>query len=200
MWAASDDRWARDYVERCLGILQDDPQVVLVYAVNTNIDELGHHVRDIPPGPRLDVASPVARFAVLTDIHAPIEPFYGLMRRDALMRAGSLVRHPGFDRIVLAELALMGRLRQVPEPLYERRIHRQQSVNEYPSLRSRYLWINPGRNPRLVWPHFSYAWHFTRCALRSAPGFRARMGCIWHMLRWCNWFRRELWEDLSGAG
>jgi glycosyltransferase involved in cell wall biosynthesis len=199
MWASSDDLWKPTYVQRCLDVLRADPEVVLAYAINANIDEQGRHVRDVTPGPPLDVPDAVERFVILTDIYRAIEPFYGLMRRDALLRARRLARHPGFDRILLAEIGLMGKLRQVPEPLYQRRIHARQSVKAYPSLRSRYLWINPGLNPRLVWPHFSYARQFAVAALRSAPGVRARAGCLWHLLRWCNWHRAELWEDLAGT-
>lgn len=199
MWASSDDLWAPAYVERCVAELQAHPDVVLVYTINARIDERGAAGAPIPPGPALDGDDVVERFARLTDIYRPIEPFYGLARRAALLRSARMTRHPGFDRILLAELGLHGKLRQIPEPLYSRRIHGQQSIRAFPSLRSRYAWINPGRSQRWLWPHFEYARQFTLAALRSAPGTRARLGCLWHMLRWCSWHRHELWEDVTGA-
>lgn len=199
MWASADDLWLPTYVERCVAELLAHPDVVLVYSINARIDEQGQAGEPISPGPPLDGDDAVERFTRLTDIYRPIEPFYGLARRDALLRSARMTRHPGFDRILLAELGLHGKLRQIAEPLYCRRIHGQQSIRAYPSLRSRYRWINPGCSQRFLWPHFEYARQFAAAALRSAPGGRARLGCLCHMLRWCSWHRQELWEDITGV-
>ncbi len=199
MWASSDDIWLSTYVERCLAELRAHPDVVLVYSINARIDADGRAGEPIPPGPPLDGDDVVERFARLMDIYRPIEPFYGLVRHGALLRSARLTRHPGFDRIVLAELGLRGKLRQIPAPLYCRRIHQQQSIRAYPGLRSRYRWIDPGRSRMFLWPHVEYARQFAAAALRSAPGARTRAACLWEVLRWCNWHRRELWADLTGT-
>lgn len=199
MWASSDDLWMPDYVTKCMGILQAQDDVVLVYSINARINEQGEYADPIPPGPPLDSDDAVDRFRKLTDINRAIEPFYGLARREALQRCAPMRRHPGFDRILLAELGLFGKFRQIPEPLYCRRIHGNQSIRAYPSLKSRYRWINPGRGNRLLWPHFEYARQFSLAALRSAPGMRARLGCLWHMLKWSVWHREEFWEDITEA-
>ena len=95
---------------------------------------------------------------------------------------------------------MKGRFRQLPEPLYIRRIHGNQSTKAYRSLRSRYRWVNPAnKDRRFVWPHFAYLRLFLGVVMRSAPGPRATMGCLLHLAKWCNWHRRELWEDLTGA-
>ncbi|MCC7489332.1 MAG: glycosyltransferase family 2 protein [Gammaproteobacteria bacterium] len=199
MWASADDLWQPGYVERCVAELRRHADVVLVYAINGRIDDEGRPCEPIAPGPPLDGDDVRERFARLTDIYRAIEPFYGLARRAVLLRSARMKRHPGFDRILLAEIGLHGKLRQIPEPLYCRRIHGQQSIHAFPSLRSRYGWINPGRSQRFLWPHLEYARQFTAAALRSAPGPRARLGCLWHMLRWCRWHHRELWADLRGV-
>jgi glycosyltransferase involved in cell wall biosynthesis len=199
MWASCDDLWKPTYVERCVDVLRTRPDVVLAYTVNARIDEHSAPLPDIPVGPRLDADSAVDRFVLLAEMYRAIEPFYGLIRRSALERCAMMTLHPGFDRILLTELGLHGKMVQLPEALYVRRIHGNQSINAFPSLRSRYRWINPRAQGRFVWPHFAYAWHFARAALRSAPGWRQRAACMHHMLRWCNWHREELWEDLRGA-
>jgi glycosyltransferase involved in cell wall biosynthesis len=199
MWASSDDLWQPSYVQQCVEILLARQDVVLVYSINVEINEHGTHVRDVPPGPRLDSESVFDRFVLLADMYRTIEPFYGLMRRQALLRTAPMVKHPGFDRILLAEIGLLGKLVQIPQALYCRRIHAQQSINAYPSLRSRYRWINPDANGRFVWPYMSYGYHFMMAALRSAPGLKARLACLWHMARWCKWHRSELWGDLVGV-
>jgi glycosyltransferase involved in cell wall biosynthesis len=196
MWASYDDCWRPSYVERCVAVLEAEADVVLVYSVNGQIDEHGKFVRIIPPGPVADSGQVVTRWAILTDIYRAIEPFYGVMRRDVLAKAARLRLHPGFDRILLAELGLRGRFRRIPEPDYCRRIHDRQSISTHPSIRSRYRWISPDRRQRFIWPHVEYLIHFAKAAFRSAPGAGALLACLWHLLRWCKWHRCELLADL----
>lgn len=198
MWASSDDIWLPTYVERCIAELRAHPDVVVVYSINARIDGDGRAGEPIPSGLPLDSDDVVERFARLMDIYRPPVFFYGLVRRAALLRVARMARHPGFDRMLFAELGLHAKFRQIPEPLYCRRIHEQQSIRAFPSLRSRYRWINPGRSQRFLWPHVEYARGFAAAALRSAPGATARAACLWEVLRWCNWHRRELWADLVG--
>jgi glycosyltransferase involved in cell wall biosynthesis len=198
MWASSDDLWQPTYVERCCAVLDADPSVVVAYSINAMMDEKGAPRGTVKPG-SFDSPEPVQRFRELVDIYRSIEPFYGLMRTEVVRNhTAPLTKHPGFDRIMFAEIGLLGRLKRVDEPLYCRRLHEKQSVKAYPSLRSRYRWINPQRSRRFVWPHFEYAARFTAAALRSAPGLRAKLGCMWVMVKWCNWHRGELMEDLAG--
>lgn len=200
MWASSDDCWHPTYVQRCMEQLQSDPAVVLVYSINATMDESGQRTGQYLPGYRLDTDDVVDRFRQLTQTDNPIEPFYGLMRSGALKSVAKMCLHPGFDRFMLAELGLLGRFRQIPEPLYSRRIHANQSVRAFPSMRERYRWVNPeARNRRFVWPFIEYAYRFAGLALRTAPGFRTKAGCLWHMLKWCNWNRDELWKDITGG-
>jgi hypothetical protein len=199
MWASVDDRWQPTYVERCVEQLVADPSVVLVYTLNATMDENGKPTGVYPPGFALDTDDVVERFRQLTQTDNPIEPFYGVMRLAALRKTKPLVLHPGFDRFVLAELGLLGRFRQVPEPLYTRRIHSNQSTKAFPKLRERYLWINPAARGRvLLLPMWEFGFRFAAAAVRLAPTPKARRECLWHMLKWGNWNRGRLWADLLG--
>jgi glycosyltransferase involved in cell wall biosynthesis len=198
MWAAGDDIWEATYVEECLRVLAADQDVVVAYAINAEMDELGHLLRIVEPGPRLDGPDPVERFAVLTNINTVIEPFYGVMRTDHSKRAAPLRAHPGFDRIFFAELALRGKLRQVASPLYRRRRHSSQSTGAYPSLRSRYKWISPDRARRVVWPHFGYLLGYAAAANRASSGLGVLLRCWHHVARWAYWHHRQLWCDVLG--
>jgi glycosyltransferase involved in cell wall biosynthesis len=200
MWASSDDLWQPTYIARCVEVLQADPAVVLAYAINAKIDEDGRSLGTVTPGLTVDTDDVVQRFRDLTQIDSPIEPFYGVVRRSAMQAAAPLPQHPGWDRFVLAEIGLMGRFRQIKEPLYTRRIHSNQSVSNFPSLRERYRWGNPtARHRRCVWPYIEFASRFAAVAWRSAPDWRTKLGCLMHVLKWCNWQRRNIWGDVVGT-
>jgi glycosyltransferase involved in cell wall biosynthesis len=199
MWAASDDYWRPDYVQRCVDVLDRDAGVVVAFAINALMNDAGETVRQVPMGPSLAVDDAAERFRRSTEINRTIEPFYGLIRRSALQQVAPMVKHPGFDRIAFAELALVGKLHQIAEPLYVRRIHAGQSVGAYPSLKSRYRWISPGRNRRFVLPHLEYAAYFAGAVLRSAPSMKVRAQCLVHLAKWCNWHRGPIWRELVSA-
>jgi glycosyltransferase involved in cell wall biosynthesis len=200
MFGSSDDLWQPTYVQRCVEVLNADPGVVLAYTINATMDENGSSTGAYPAALRLDVNDVVQRFSQLTPIANPIEPFYGLIRRGALRTTARMPLHPGFDRFLLAELGLLGRFHQILEPLYIRRLHQNQSTKAYRSLRARYRWVNAGgRERRFVWPHVDFARLYAAAVLRSAPDLKAKAGCFVHLLKWCNWHRRDLWDDLRGA-
>jgi glycosyltransferase involved in cell wall biosynthesis len=120
-WAAHDDWCEPQFVRRAVEVLDADPGVVLCHAKATRVDEDGHTmVVDLDP---LDVRSPdpAERFRqVLWSLRA-IYPIYGVIRTEALRRTQLFRSHSGSDRILLAELSLLGQLHQIPELLlYER--------------------------------------------------------------------------------
>jgi glycosyltransferase involved in cell wall biosynthesis len=197
MWASCDDFWHPTYLSACVSVLRADPTVVVAYARNSLMDRDGKPLRDVSPGPPLDAGDPVERFRNLVDIYRAIEPFYGVIRRDVLRRVRPMCGHPGADRILFAELGLLGKLRQVPENLYVRRQHEMQSVNAYPSLRSRYRWVHARKKRVLIMPHFEYLLWFASAALRHAPGLGAKRRCLSFLVKWAYWHSGELLGDFS---
>jgi glycosyltransferase involved in cell wall biosynthesis len=120
-WAAHDDWCEPEFVGRCVEVLDADPGVVLCHAKAIRVDEAGDTlVVDLDP---LDARAPdpAERFRqVLWSLRA-IYPIYGVIRTAALRRTQLFRSHSGSDRILLAELSLLGQLYQLPELLlYER--------------------------------------------------------------------------------
>ena len=120
-WAAHDDWCEPEFVGRCVEVLDADPGVVLCHAKAIRVDEAGDTlVVDLDP---LDVRSPdpAERFRQVLWLMKAIYPIYGVIRTDALRRTQLFRSHSGSDRILLAELSLLGQLYQIPELLlYER--------------------------------------------------------------------------------
>jgi glycosyltransferase involved in cell wall biosynthesis len=120
-WAAHDDWCEPEFVRRCVEVLDADPSVVLCHARATRVDEAGDTmVVDLDP---LDVRSPdpAERFRQVLWWLRAIYPVYGVIRTEALRRTQLFRSHSGSDRILLAELSLLGQLHQIPELLlYER--------------------------------------------------------------------------------
>ena len=122
-WASDHDRWHPRWLERLVAEIDRDPSAVLAYPITCRIDEQG---TQLDKGPRLFDTSACQslgerwRHMCHEGIGAG-DMVYGLMRLDALRKAGIFRRVLRPDRLLIAELSLYGRFRQVAEVLWFRR-------------------------------------------------------------------------------
>jgi Glycosyl transferase family 2 len=161
-WCAHDDLCAPEYLESALAVLENDPDAVLCHSRSILIDECGERlpgdgsawflssgerVCPDPPlvGRPLRASSPHVRLRdVLLRTKLCFEIF-GLMRRTALLRT-PLFRHTfGWDKVILAELALLGTWQEVDEPLWMWRCHSGGSGNLTVHQRMRWATARRGR-------------------------------------------------------
>lgn len=127
-WAAADDVLAPTCVERCVDVLDaTDDRVVLVYPRTKLIDEEGAVIGDWQDGVDLRQAAAHERLRSLVDNLILGHPMFGVVRRRALERTRLNGSFPSSDYVLLAELALLGEIRQLDEPLFFRRVHPESS-------------------------------------------------------------------------
>lgn len=129
-WAAADDLLAPTCVERCVAVLDEtDGRVVLVYPETKLIDETGDVIGDWEDGVDLREAAPRDRLRSLVQNLILGHPMFGVVRRGALERTHLNGSFPSSDYVLLAELALLGEIWQLDEPLFFRRVHGASSRN-----------------------------------------------------------------------
>ena len=143
-WAAHDDVLAPGFLEACVRVLDRDASVVLASPASALIDEadLPLHYSAERGGmvdrsgvcwPALEEKNnglmaddPTVRFeAVLLNMFMCVEIF-GLMRRSALLRTSLHGPFCGSDKVLLAEMSLLGRFWLGQDTLFFRRCHAQQ--------------------------------------------------------------------------
>lgn len=206
-WAAHDDLLSADYLEKCVAVLDSDPNVVVCHSEVLIIDEVGRPIRldDV----RLNTADPRPhqRFReLLLKYHLCFDVF-GLIRRSALEQTPLIGNYSHGDGVLLNQLALRGRFHQIPEPLFFSRKHGQQSMNVYGVYRNgdndyhQYtVWFDPNYAGRLIFPmwrifaeHIKTVWH--------APIHPfAQLLCLLYIGRWAIRSRHLLLRDLLLAG
>jgi glycosyltransferase involved in cell wall biosynthesis len=133
-WTPHDDLLAPDFLVRCMDVLERDGSVVLVTPKPQLIDEEGNpddfdrRLREsiserglhrVPvDGPRfLSHARASKRFSDIVLRKVWFYELYGLIRSSTLRRTGLLRPFHGSCQILLAELALLGRIHEIPEHL-----------------------------------------------------------------------------------
>ncbi len=143
-WAANDDLYARELVERCIAALDEYPDVVLAHCWTARIDGSGNVTRAYKYP--LNTSSPRApeRFRSLL-FDSGGDDDYGVIRTSVLRQTAMQESYHHADHTIIAELALYGRFYQVPDWLYFRRDHLERAERAFPgSAAGAPTWIRAG--------------------------------------------------------
>lgn len=147
-WASHDDISAPNHLRRCLDAFQGAPaDTVLVYPRTLLIDDEGRSLGMHPDNLEMTDASPRRRLQKLATNWGLCNPVMGLMRRNAAQRTRLIDTFPSSDLVFLAELALQGRVVEIPEPLFLRRIH-EGSAMQGTATTDAAAWLDPNSPSR----------------------------------------------------
>jgi glycosyltransferase involved in cell wall biosynthesis len=197
-WAAADDVLEPEYLARCVELLDRAPEIVLCHSHTGKIDVQGQQVGDYRFGMRLDSPRSHERFHDLIVVRHNCIDIFGVVRSQVLRRTPRIGAYVGSDRVLLAELSLHGKLHEVPEILFWRRSHDENSVC-LDERSDRLAWFDPRLAGRISLPH----WRILReylAALRRAPlGAAERWRCARQLLSHIRVRSRFLGQDLLEA-
>jgi glycosyltransferase involved in cell wall biosynthesis len=206
MWIAHDDALHKDYLARCVELLDRNPDAVLCFARTTNI---GGDGRPLAPGeylPRIlldefetDAVDPCVRYRDIVRLHHRCEPVYGVIRSSMLRQTRLHGKYADSDRVFLAELALRGRFLLLPAPLFFHREHEQRSVHAYPSRQARTALMDPSQAGKIVYPYWREFFEFLISIRNSPLPFGQRLSCYWETACWMKNYRKLLLSDLNVA-
>lgn len=139
-WVAADDLYEPTYLEVCFPPVRDDPGVAVSHCQTMLVDDAGealpydaalHSCVDVRNGrtwllDRDDCATRGSRSRRFRDVlmqQIMCGPIYGLIPRHLLMQTGLNKSFFGSDKLLLAELALLGRFHIAPQRLFKKRMH-----------------------------------------------------------------------------
>jgi glycosyltransferase involved in cell wall biosynthesis len=194
-WAAHDDPIEPPFLIECVSELDRDPSAVAIFTAVKRIDEEGRVISIKPPAMRTDNASAVDRFEA-TLVSVPFEAVFGVIRSDVLRQTALIGNYANSDEVLLRELALHGRLVQLPAPLFHSRDHRGNSVQSHPSPTQRAAWFDPRNANRAVFPICWEAVEYLRCVGRSPVGTADKLSCYVHVARWVKWNAGRIVKDV----
>ena len=127
-WASANDYCHETFVARCLEVLSAHADVVLCYCRTRIISDEGEFIEyDSHDAPALDTTA-AARFVHLMSKGGTLNESSGLIRTAALRRTRLDRRYPGGDRVLLAELAALGKFWLIDDALFYRRMGSASSV------------------------------------------------------------------------
>ncbi|HEY2457182.1 MAG TPA: glycosyltransferase family A protein [Candidatus Acidoferrum sp.] len=194
-WIACDDVCGPRYLELTVAALDQNPTAVLAHTKSDMINSKGEvvpheallrgvvfdegipvRVQPVDGARALDHALPHRRFQdILLHTFWCFEIF-ALIRREAMLRTYPKRPYYGSDKVMLAELSLLGRFIEVPEVQFYRRAHYGNSTNlnnnnrEGWSHGSKWVWKLPSQVPCLN--------GYTAAALTFPLNFVDRIRCL----------------------
>lgn len=201
-WAAHDDVCAPSFVERCAAVLERDPAVVLCYPRSVFIDETGKHLAEYSEEVLYTDPRPHKRLRTwLMDRPGGwCNLVFGVIRTDALRATGLIGKYLASDYILVAELALAGKLHELPEPLFLRRDHSGRSGVAHAGVVETTLWFNPAADKRgIYFPRWRWFGEYLKAVRRARIGAPEKVRSAAIVLRWAIRFRDGLREDLAAA-
>lgn len=190
-WAAHDDVHHPGFLEACVAVLDKDRDAVLVHTLVDIVDDGGSRLRTSRSGDRVvlpdgqsirrydrahiaEASRPDVRFRqVLHEVFWCFQLF-GMIRTEALRHTRLRRSYHGANKVLLADLALMGRFVQIEKHLYARRADRL--LASYTKLKRQRDWIDPNGPGGLPMVHRLR--DYSRAILKSPLPLSQRIYCF----------------------
>ena len=124
-WNSADDLSGPEFLARCVPVLDEHPDVVQVYPRTQLIDDEGKVFADYDDDLHVMDERPSVRYLQVTERLRLCNAIYGLIRSSDLKHTAVHGSYIGSDIPFQAELALYGKIWEIPERMYFRRMHRE---------------------------------------------------------------------------
>lgn len=195
-WAAHDDVLEENYLKDCFAALENNTDAVLCQSLVQYIDGNGQNIEIYDSklcGAEASQAS--KRFAAVTLLPHPCNEIFGLIRRRVLARKNPMETFHGADRALLAELALYGRIIQLPQPLLKMRLHSSRYTESRSRPEDRLAWHDTKKGGKIHFPTWRLYREYFRMVRTKLPSRRQRLFCYIHLLRW--WIHNWNWARMA---
>jgi glycosyltransferase involved in cell wall biosynthesis len=201
-WATHDDLHAPQFLEKCVEVLDRDPSVCLCYPRAVKINDERQTVGTFSYGvdtQRPQLIWPQERLRAILWLNIGAPAIYGVIRSDVLRKTAGFGGTHAADQVLIAELALYGRLHEIPEALFIHREHSHRSVHENPSHHDMVVWANPATAGRITFPVWKVLGEYLSAIYRAPLSPLERLQCYPHLLRWTLYSRREMLDEIGLA-
>ena len=189
-WLAHDDRMLPSYLAKTQRILGERTDAVLCNTVVSYIDSAGVQLGLYDSGlSGADSLSPSGRFAWMVLRSHTCVDFFGLFRREALRTSLLHGSFHGADRALLAQLALRGRMIQLPAPLLAIREHPNRYTRAQRRSGDRAAWHDGTGGGQPTFPTWRLYREYLKMVRRASLSPAERSRCYGVLARWwCyNW-------------
>jgi glycosyltransferase involved in cell wall biosynthesis len=185
IWLMHDDVYGARLLELCVGVLDSRPDVVVAYPKMIDIDSEGRELGPRNEDTHLMQETPNARVGKCMKHIFIVNATLGAIRTEVLRRTMMIEPWRGSDNALLIELAVLGKIFEVSERLYYRRLHPGASLVANSDPLSIARWFNPGA--KKATRHYKlrmYAGYLKAVLRRREIGLWEQLLCLLQLQRW----------------
>ncbi|OZH53470.1 hypothetical protein AFK68_17425 [Hydrocoleum sp. CS-953] len=193
-WAAHDDICDPTFLERCVEILENKPEVVLCYPRTNIIDQQGKTISYYQLEFKTNSLKAHERFYDITRLHHRNYQIFGLIRTNILEKTPLIASYAGSDRSLVAILTLYGQFFEIPEYLLQARRHQKQSmellfnphnkIEKILRMHKYSEWFDPKNQGKILLPNWrilqEYIWGIKKSPLVGVEQFL----CFIQLIKW----------------
>jgi len=177
-WSGYDDVMDSNMLRCCIDALRQEKNAVLAYPGTKIIDENGVFVEEYDNGMHLTQADAAVRLSQYLRNIGLANPIFGVFPTEEIRAVGGLGDYPSADLVTLARLVMRGQVIEIPEPLFSRRIHDQQSWRRVGLHEGFAEWFNPSRKKRIVFADWRLFGELLRACFIENLSLIQRIRCI----------------------
>jgi glycosyltransferase involved in cell wall biosynthesis len=197
-WSTADDYWHPQFLAEAVAVLDRHPDVVLCYPRTTLVDAEGRRIEDYEDNLELADESPRERFRALYRRIGLCNAHLGLLRRDAMSRTRLIAGHLASDVDFLAEMALQGKFRLLPDIRFYRRFHPTSSSWQRADSQHQVAYYDPARKLNHgieTWRRFAFQFG---SIMRGPLGWTDKLALYGDLARGMRYQRDVLFDELRG--
>ena len=198
-WIAHDDVIAPTYLERCVDVMDREPNVAVCFPAITYIDAQGKVLQQQQKG-NLSIRGASAADRSREMVNHQLEStdifwaIFGMMRSSALRQTPLHGSYVASDQVLLIQMLLLGEFYQVPEPLYFRRDHQLASMTKHRTPQERQKWFDTQKKKRIILPNWNLLFQYLNSVKRAPLTSSTKLRCYYEVFRR---FTNE-WRNLAG--
>lgn len=193
-WQNGDDPIEPTLIERCIEVLDAQPDVVLAYCKTNIIDENGVFLEHYDDNLHLMQEEPVARLQALLDNIRYQNVMYGLIRREPLSHTALMGAYTSSDLNLVGELCLYGKFFEVQEYLFNRRMHPEASTATRHDKEKQVVFWDPTKK-RIILPLWRSYYEYFKAGWRAPISLQQKRQVFYYLLRRMNWYRAQLGQE-----
>lgn len=197
-WASSNDWCAPQFLSSCIAYLERSPETVLVAPRTRLFETAPDACADYDGDMAFDQDDPVTRFVQVYRCMRLNNLFNGVMRISALRRTRLVEHYPGADIVLVAHMALLGKVALLDDYLFYRRMDRE-TATRLMSVEAVHRHHYPSKTLRALFPAWRFAAGSARAAVTGSPSVRDSARALTHVARMAYWNWTGLASDVVEA-
>ena len=195
-WQNADDTIEPRLIEKCLRVLDENPDVVLTYGKTHIIEDEGDVVSEYDDNLALMQDDPSQRFKMCLQNIKLQNLMYGLIRREQLVNTSRMQAFVSADINLIAELSLYGKFFEIQEHLFNRRIHEECSSWDMKDAEKLRIFFNPQKKSKLSFQTWRHFFEFYKAVIRSPIEFSQKTILYYYLFKRAYWQKKELVLEL----